>query len=168
MNMQDPKNIKSENLAYIKTLTPPKFNDGDSVIDFMAQIKDYEIKRKKYCYNIILDFVNLWLVPYKIVLKSLLDFKNIRETVIMKDNKHNKRMIKKHSSIIKTQLDIKNAEPFDDCDTDDVPEHEIIVFISLILKKIEYSISRRFVDDRICFTINDSIGKSIKKDSFQY
>lgn len=136
-------------------INPPVFVEGDSVTDFLIQIKEYELQRKKKNYNIILDFMNTWLIPYKYTMTSLLDFKNFKESIIIQNETHNKKTIKTSASKIKLLLNISDTDDdnFDNVDTDEVPELEIITFISRILHKIEYSIHRKYVGETLYYSI---------------
>lgn len=134
----------------------PTFKEGDSVTDFLEQISQYEIQRKKKNYNIILEFMNIWLVPYKFKMDSLLQFKNFKGTRIVANEKHNKKTVKTYATKIKAQLNITDNDDdyvFDEVDTDEVPELEIISLISRILHKIEYSINKKYVGESLYYSI---------------
>jgi hypothetical protein len=133
-------------------MEPPVYKDGDSVALFLLKMRDYSINLKKNNYNLIFNFVNSWLEPYNVKLRSLTDFKNFSEGKIKKFEKHNKRTVKNNYKLFK-ELGIDPKYDSDD-DTEDVPEYEIIKFISKILKKIDYKLNKKVVGDEYIYWIS--------------
>jgi hypothetical protein len=124
-------------------MEPPILDENDTSYEYELKVMNYLRELKRNDYNIILDFINLWLSKYNIKLKSLTNFK-FKENFLFSDSneKYNKKFIKTHATSIKKKLNInrKTVIHFSEYDTDDVPEHEIIHLISILLHKIQYSI----------------------------
>ena len=142
---------------------PPVFKEGDNVTDFLEKVREFEIQLKKTNYNLIVAFMNEWLVPYKIKLNSLLEFKNISQKKLEDNETHNKKMVKKHATKLKQKLKIQDDDDdLEDVDTDDIPDLEIIQFISSLLKKIGYSLTRRKVNEITYYSISNETKKYYK------
>jgi hypothetical protein len=132
----------------------PEFKDGDSIGQFAEKVRLYEVAVKRERYNIILGFLNEWLVPYKINLKSLLEFRGISESTIDKHTEHNKKTIKTNTVDIKKRLNIAESDlEFDDVDTDDIPESEILRFISVIVDKVGYHLYKYYYKESTYYSI---------------
>lgn len=130
----------------------PLYDGNESIIDYGRRFNEYLDALEKIKYDAILNFLNTWLSKYEIKLKRIIDFKNFERSIILSKKKYNKSILKKYSTELYQFLNI-NEETFENCDSDDIGEEDIIVFLKRILFKINYSIYKREKDDQIFYTI---------------
>ena len=132
----------------------PQYNGG-SVTKYFKSVEEYELNLKKDKYNIILNFINEWLnYPPKFQLKSLTGFKNIKESILLKDLKHNRDILRKYSKNIIKKLKITfNID--DDTDSDEIKDRYILYFTQRCLASIKFSLIVRKVDDINYYTIKN-------------
>ena len=159
-------NINIVNITTMSEIINPPIYDGKETINqYLDRIKEYEISLKRNKYNIILNFINQWVSPYKLKFKSLLEFKNIEMNSVLLDTKHNKKILKRNCLKICEKLYI-NSNIDEEIDTDDIPENEIIIFLRKILETIEYSLIKRKIDNKYYYTILSTLQYKKKSDEF--
>lgn len=143
---------------------PPVYDDKETVIAFTRRFTEYLDQVTKIKYNVILDFINIWLQEYNIKIRRLIDFKQIKRSVIMDNKKHNRKILKLYTSKIYKYFKIDDST-FDTIDTDDIDEDEIIILLKHILSKIDYALLKRKNDeDEIVYSIYMK-NKKYNKDS---
>ena len=127
----------------------PEYDGSESLTKYLQRIKDIRFQMNSHKYDKILEFLNLWLEKYKIKLKSLTDFKKIRENILLSDDTHNKKMIDKYYDSLSSYLDINNTKyDSDNSSTDSYDKLEreykirnnILSFIKEILTTIDYTL----------------------------
>lgn len=130
----------------------PKYNGG-SITQYIKKVQEFEIKLKEEKYNLVLQFVNDWLdFPNEYKLKSLTEFKGMEQDELLKDAKHNRRILRRHSNKIVKKLNVTfNVD--DDTASDEIKDNYILYFLSRSLTKIGYSLTMRKVDNKNYFTI---------------
>jgi len=92
--------------------------------------------------NLLLSFVNEWLVPLKIKVKSLTEFKKISEKSLLENQKYNKDILRKYSSKLTEELNMQDDDIDVDSDEDseDIKDKYIIYFVGKLLKTIDYNL----------------------------
>lgn len=112
----------------------PVLEENEPVYKYVRRLELYMLKLKENDYKLILDFINIWLESKKIKIKKLLDFKNIFESQLPNESKNKeimnnigRKLIKK----FKLQYDIEDKK---------MDSSEMISFLKLLLKKIDYKI----------------------------
>jgi len=125
---------------------PPIFDryGTERLVDYMKRVDKYNdvtIKREKH--NMILDFVNRWLnYDKKFQLKSLIQFKNISESTLLHDLKHNRNIMRTYGTKIKKKLKFKFRID-DETSSEDIKDRYILYFISRALNTIGYTLQCR-------------------------
>lgn len=130
----------------------PVYDGKESIIDYQRKFNDYLDSLVKIKYNIILKFLNIWLGKYEIQLKRIIDFKNLSKLRITSDKKHNKNVLKKYSDEIYKYFNI-NEQSYDNVDSDELEEDDIILFLKRVLSKINYGIFVKERKDEIYYSI---------------
>ncbi len=130
---------------------PPIFDKygTESVVNYMKRVKKYndvDIKREKY--KMLLDFINKWLnYNKKYQLKSLREFRNIRESTLLYNLKHNRNMLRKYGTQIKEKLKFR-FHIDDDTDSDDIKDRYILYFTIRALNSIGYTLQCTEIEHR--------------------
>jgi len=143
--MSSSKNI----LKSTQTSQLPEYDGSESLTKYLCKIKDLRVQMNTHKYDKILEFMNLWLEKYKIKLKSLTDFKKIKESLLLSDETHNKKILDKYYESLYSYLDIGNS--FYDSDNSSTDEYDklereyniknnILSFIKEILTTIDYTL----------------------------
>jgi hypothetical protein len=75
-----------------------KYNEGETMTQFLRRAEQYKIKLMSDKYTIVINFINelLELSNTKYKIKSLRDFKKINEDDLIQSSSHNKKIIKKY------------------------------------------------------------------------
>jgi len=127
----------------------PEYDGSESLTKYLCRMNDLRMEMNTHKYDKILEFMNLWLEKYKIKLKSLTDFKKIKETTILSDEVHNKKILDKYYDSVYSYLDIGNNNyDSDNSSTDEYDKLEreyniknnILSFIKEILTSINYTL----------------------------
>jgi hypothetical protein len=130
----------------------PIYDGKETINQYLKRITQYQDQLKKKNYDIILKYINLWLIPYNIKLKSLIDFKNITDDKLETHSDHNKNFLKLKSKNICTELSIENIID-EKIDEKDLSIHRIISFFRTVLKTIDYSLIRKNIGNNFYYLI---------------
>lgn len=112
----------------------PVLEENEPVYKYVRRLELYMLKLKENDYKLVLDFINIWLESKKIKIKKLLDFKNIFESQLPNESVNKEVMNnigKKLITKFKLQYDIEDKK---------MDSSEMISFLKLLLKKIDYKI----------------------------
>ena len=135
---------KNSNITQGLDLDPPIYDGKESINKYMKRVEIFKNKIVIDKYNIILEFINVWLgVQYT----SLSDFKNIYEPNLIKKKAHNISIIKKYSDIFKSKFDIGICDDFEKNDK------YIILLLMRVLKNINYTLLKKTYGTNIAYTI---------------
>ena len=136
-------------------MNPPKYNPKESINKYINKAEDYMMQMQQNKYNVILNFINDWL---NINLKSLTEFKNIKEQTLLKNTDHNKNIIKKYIPIFNSTFDIElNIKENDDDEI--IDDKYIINLLKYVLKllKLNYDLIKINKNNIITYTIKKKI-----------
>ena len=136
----------------IELPSPPIYNRTETVIQYTRRFNEYIDNVTKIKYNIILQFLNLWLNHYNIKLNRLIEFKNIPKSKIIIDKKHNKKILKQYSDELYKYFNIDKLS-FENVASDDIEEEDIIIFLKQLLNKIDYYLFKKEKDSDIFYSI---------------
>jgi len=127
----------------------PEYDGTESLTKYLSKIKMLHIEINKHKYDKILEFMNIWLDKYKIKLGSLTEFKRVSEKILLSDPEHNKKILNKYYSSIRSYLDIESAnynsdnsstDSFDKLEREYLIKNNILNFIKEILTTINYTL----------------------------
>ena len=130
----------------IKSLKVPEYNGG-SIVEYTKKFQEYTEQLKKHKYNVLLKFLNLWLIKYNITLKKIIDFKNIKKNKVLADQSHNNELLKKYSDELYVFFNVSEEDRLKDCEN---INDTIIKLIKILLNKIDY---RLIEDNKFNLTI---------------
>jgi hypothetical protein len=128
-------------------IEPPEFNPKESMPSFLRRVEAYNIKIKRKKYNFILTFLNLWLVPYKITLQGLLDFKKI-DITSLNNEEHNKKIFDTYVVQVKEHLNLDYNHK-----KQTKKELPIIQLLKKMLSTIDHGILEKKYYNKIYYTI---------------
>lgn len=132
----------------------PIFDGKESITQFMKRAKEFEIKVKKYKYDLILEFVNV-LVSNNY--SSLTDFINVPNNKLTNFS-HNKKIMDQYTEKLAKALNLNVFEltciTYDE-EKDEYETNEIIIFLRKILNTIEYSLVSKIIDNEIYHSIKN-------------
>jgi hypothetical protein len=128
----------------------PVYNPKESINKFIDRAESYMRNLQQNKYNVVLNFINEWL---NINLKSLTEFKNIREITLLKNINHNKTIVEKHISIFNSTFGIELNITKNDID--DLDDGYIIDLLKHVLKllKLDYKLIKINKNNVIVYTI---------------
>jgi len=130
-------------------LVIPTYEPHMTIYEYKLQVEQFKLALLKDKYNLVLRFINNWLDSDKKnkgstgrQLKTLREFKNISESQLLKNPKHNRKMLRKYSKEIKQTLDFEFSID-DDTDSEEIKDSYVLYFISRALDKIGYKFSMK-------------------------
>jgi len=132
----------------------PQYNPKQSISSYINNAETYLLNLQSNKYNTVLKFINEWL---NINLKSLTEFKYIKETTLLKNIDHNKNMIIKYISIFNSTFGIElNVDT--DTDTDEIDDKYIINLLKHVLKllNMEYKLTKTNKNNNNYYAIKKS------------
>ncbi len=129
-----------------KPIGVPKYDGTMSVTKYLRIVDEFTIEIKKERYTLLLAFINDWLKleDDDTKMTSLIDFKNMDESVILKDKKHNRDVLRKYQDQIVQKLN-PDFDIGEETDSDDIKDKYIIYFVAKSLTSIGFSLSSRTV-----------------------
>ena len=131
----------------------PQYDGKSSITLYLQKVEAYKITLQKDRYTLILKFINEWLkLTDKYKYKSLLEFKNIDEMILIADEKHNAHIIKKYIKDLEKAFNV-NFTVTDETDTDEIKEKYIIFVVTKALSTIDYTLSYKTSKGETCYTI---------------
>lgn len=125
-------------------MSVPKINDGEEITSYLKRLEEYKLSLIQEKYSVLLDFVNFWLDKS---FKSLSEFKNIPETTLLKDLKHNRKTLRTFSKKL-TKIFSKTFSVDDDTDSDDITDKYIIYVLTKLLVSINYSLTSKKIPSK--------------------
>lgn len=136
-------------------MSVPKINDDEDITSYLKRLEEYKLSLIQEKYTVLLEFINFWLGKS---FKSLSEFKNISETVLLKDLKHNRKTLRTFSKKL-NKIFNKTFSVEDDTDSDDITDKYIIYVLTKLLVSINYSliskkVSYKGIPDSILYTIH--------------
>nr|QBK88439.1 MAG: hypothetical protein LCMiAC01_01160 [Mimivirus LCMiAC01] len=146
----------------MNALVIPEYKPHMTMYEYNLQVEQFKLALLKDKYNLVLRFINNWLYydkknkgstrrqlqsnqPYRLPvgqLKTLREFKNISESYLLRNLKHNRKMLRKYSKEIKQTLNFEFSID-DDTDSEEIKDSYILYFISRALDKIGYKFSMK-------------------------
>jgi hypothetical protein len=125
------------------------YDKKEPIAKYLSRIRELKVNNNKEKYTKILNFFNIWLVKYDIKLNSLMEFKKIREDIILSDKEHNKKILKTYMYELYNELELD--KDYGSSDSDEMKklkkiykmENDIIYFIKEILKAIDYKLKSK-------------------------
>jgi len=132
----------------------PIYDGKEPLIRFLKKLEKFDLTIKQEKYDKILDFINKWLSIYKLSVDSLTDFKNISSKIVLSKEQSNKHLLKKYTQSLTNALNLVD-DIDNDTNTDEIAENEIIIFVSKLLKSIDYSLQSKIIDENIYYTIKN-------------
>jgi len=120
-----------------------EFKPGESITKYLRRAQEFKMNIEKNDYDTILDFLNDLLdLTGKYRLKSLTDFKRIKQDDLFLDTEKNKNLLREYSSKFNKHLDYDISD-----DTINKMKDEYLLYIIKdLLKKINYRLVRRHYD----------------------
>ena len=128
---------------------PPKYDGKESTLDFERKVGEYVAKINKLKYDIILEFLNIYMSKNNITYDKLKNFKNIEESVFM-DSKHNKVMYDTYSEQLGKNLNIGKTDII--YEGGDI---NFIAYIQKLLSKISYLMVKKKNGKYVIFCPNN-------------
>jgi len=130
---------------------PPIFDKygTESVVSYMKRVKKYnDVSIKMEKHKMLLDFVNRWLnYDKKYQLKSLKEFRNIRESTLLYNLKHNRNILRNYGTQIKKKFKFK-FHIDDETNSDDIKDRYILYFTIRALNSIGYTLQCKEIEHR--------------------
>lgn len=127
----------------------PKYDGKESINQYIRKVEKYKIQVLKEKYDEVLNFINEWTNSNYYALS---EFKNIQETILLKDDKHNRNIVRKYSDIFKDKFDIDLS--FDmNTDSDEINDKYIIYLLMKIVGLIDYVLTKKEFNKKTLYTI---------------
>ncbi len=108
----------------------PQYNPKESISTYINNAESYILDLQTDKYNAVLGFVNEWLNSN---LLSLTEFKYMKESIILKNNVHNKNIIIKYIEIFNSAFGIE-LNISKDTNLDEIDNKYIINLLKHVLK----------------------------------
>lgn len=123
----------------------PTYDGTESVNLYMKRVEKYKFLVLKEKYDTILNFINeLQNTKYK----SLGEFKNIKESNLLKNANHNNEILKKYITPFKTKLSVEiNAKE------NESNSKYIFFLMTKVLLCIEYKLVKKAQSNEVFYTI---------------
>lgn len=133
----------------MSSLEVPVYNKKETINQYMKRVEKYTMALQQEKYNTILEFVNLWIgAEYT----SLSEFKNIPETILLKNAKHNRDTVRKYSDIFQSRFEIDLRFGIE-TDSDEINDRYIIYLLIKMLNIINYTLIRRELGKKTLYSI---------------
>lgn len=116
---------------------PPLYDGKESTINYERRVNDYFAKLNGLKYDIILEFLNIYVSKSNLNYNKLKDFKNIDESIFL-DNEYNEILFNKYSDQLNKNLNISKSDII-------YQDNNInfIIYIQKILSKINYAMIKK-------------------------
>ena len=125
--------------------SPPKYDSSMTVNQYFKLVEAYKRQIVDNKYDLLLEFINCWLkYEGKYKLNTLKEFKKIPESLLLKNPKHNRKLLKKYSKKIKKEFNI-TFHIDDETDSPEIKDRYILIFIKKALFEAGYYFNRRTV-----------------------
>ena len=130
-------------------LEAPVYDGKESINQYMKRVEKFTALIVKDKYDSILSFINEWL---KVEIVALSDFKNVRETVLLKDDKHNRVVVRKYCEIFREKFGV-DLSVDEDTGSDEIKDMYVIQLLRKMLGLINYTLLRKEFNNRVLYTI---------------
>lgn len=125
-----------------------QYDDSETITQYIRRVNEYKIKLNQDKYDLVLKFINDILQlgnddQYK--LKSLRDFRRVKELELLKNHTHNKKMVNKYQKKFKKKLAVQ-VRTFDLDDSDKEEDNDsgyIINVMRRVLAAIQFRLISR-------------------------
>ncbi len=135
------------------SITVPKYDGKESLTKYLRRVDVFKLKLCEDKYKLLLNFINEWLkLSKEFKLKSLGDFVNINEKLLLNDTKHNRDILRKYSDKIIKELNVK-FDISDETASDDIEDTYIIQFLSKALASIDFTLNSKTLNGKTSYTI---------------
>lgn len=140
----------------INNILPPSYdrNGTETISQYQRRIRDFQVALSTERYNATLEFINQWLKLKNRKFKSLLDFKKIQESVLLKDTKHNRSILRAHAEKIMNLCKLE-AKIDEETESEEIDDMYIFKFVRQVLHTFEYTLVSRMnmADKKIYYSI---------------
>lgn len=140
----------------MSALRVPELEDGEHITSFLRRLEEYKMNLLAPKYDLLLAFINEWLGTN---FKALSEFKKIEHSVMVKDPKHNRRILRKYTVKFSKVFKSTNFSVEEDTDSDDITDNYIIYVVTKLLSSIEY----KLVTQKVEYTDKQKLFYSILK-----
>lgn len=125
----------------------PEYNPKgkETINQYLRRVEKYKAIILKDKYNVVLNFVNDWL---RAEYESLSEFTNIKESILLKNIKHNSNVVQKYTQIFKNKFEIDLTIDYNNDET-----REILDLLIKMLSIIDYTLIKREFKDNIVYSI---------------
>lgn len=132
-------------------MMPPEYNPSESINTYINKAETYIMQMQQDKYSAILKFINEWL---KTNLKSLMEFKNIREGSLIKDIAHNNEIMTKYIPIFNSTFSIE-LNVNEDIDYELVDDKYIITLLKHVIQllDLDYKLTKKTKNNNKYYTI---------------
>jgi len=127
----------------------PVYNGKESINKYMQRVEKYKSYFIKDKYDIILKFINEWLNTTH---DSLAKFKNINETTLLKNNKHNRDIVRKYCDVFQKKFNV-DLSIDEETSSEEINDKYIIYLLMKMLNLIEYSLTKKEFNKKTYYTI---------------
>jgi type IV secretory pathway component VirB8 len=136
-------------------LQVPEYNPKgkESINQYIRRVEKYKTIILKEKYDIILNFVNDWLNK-NIKYESLTKFTNIKEYILLKNDKHNRIVMQKYSELFNNnfKITINIPQPSEE-NSDVIKDKYILTFLTKLLDYIDYALIKREFKGKFIYSI---------------
>jgi len=133
----------------MSNLEVPIYNKKETINQYMKRVEIYTMKLQEDKYDVILEFVNLWT---NTIYTSLSEFKNIPETILLKNAKHNRDLVRKYSDIFQNRFGVDLRVGIE-TDSDEINDRYIIYLLIRMLNIINYTLIKRELGKKTLYSI---------------
>lgn len=131
----------------------PKYDGKESLTKYLRRVDAFKLKLQEDKYRLLLNFINDWLkLSKEFKLKSLGDFINMEESILLKDPSHNRDILRKYSDTIIKKLNVK-FDVDEDTLSDDIDDKYIITFLSKALTSIDFTMNKKNISNKTYYSI---------------
>lgn len=133
----------------MSSLEVPIYDKREPLTKYMKRVERYTMKLQEDKYNLILEFTNAWI---NTIYTSLSEFKNIPETILLKDDKHNRAIVRKYSDLFKEKFEVDLSVGME-TDSDEINDKYIIYLLIKMLNLLDYTLIKREIGKKTLYSI---------------
>jgi len=138
----------SSNKTFLE-IEPPIYDGKGSINQYIKRVEAFKNKLIEDKYDVILEFINLWLgMEYT----SLTELKNTYEYNLLKNPKHNRSVVRKYSDIFQNRFEIDLSVGLE-TDSDEINDKYIIYLLMKMLGTIGYCLTKRNFGNKVAYTV---------------
>lgn len=131
----------------------PKFNEGDSIAEYMVKVQEYHDSLKRGKYNEILKFVNELLIYTNKEFSSLTKVQNIPKSYFKKNLIHCCNTIKKFRQLIESSIKDDISDIFDENDNRIIGCDYIIYCLTRLIKSVDCTLTKKDINGEQNYSI---------------